>query len=97
MGVSAASKRALVPIISFILTTFKNEQHPCKYGRVNGNGDLENSTDVSNLIVDDFIISTRNAGGDASWFNRKNKRHNRSIHTMVREGIIESNQQEKKL
>ena len=34
-------------------------------------------------------------GGDASWINGNNKIHNRSIHTMVREGLVEDNQHEK--
>ena len=35
-------------------------------------------------------------GGDASWINSKNERHNRSIHNMVREGLLDSNQHAKK-
>ena len=37
-----------------------------------------------------------NTGGDASWLNGKNERHNISIHNMVREGIIGINQHENK-
>ena len=33
-----------------------------------------------------------NTGGDASWVNRKNERHNRSINNMVWSGFIDSNQ-----
>ena len=34
--------------------------------------------------------------GDAYWINGKNKRQNRSMHNMVREGLIVSNQHENK-
>ena len=36
-----------------------------------------------------------NTGSDASWLNGKNERHNRSIHNMVRSGLLDSNQHEK--
>ena len=36
-----------------------------------------------------FIETT---GGDASWINEKNKRHNRSIHKMASSGLLASNQ-----
>ena len=48
----AASKLSHVLIIHFILTTLKNKQHPCKFVRVDENGALENSTYVTNLIVE---------------------------------------------
>ena len=38
-------------IICLILKTFKNEKHTCRFVRVNEDGSLENSTDVSNLLV----------------------------------------------
>ena len=31
-------------------------------------------------------------GGDVSWTNGNNERHNRSISNMVRSGLIDSNQ-----
>ena len=37
-----APKKTPVHIIRFIPTTLKNEQHPCKYVRVNEYGNLEN-------------------------------------------------------
>ena len=57
----------------------KNKQHPFKRIRVDGDIALENSTDVTNLLVDDFKISMETTGGDVSWLNGKNERHNRSI------------------
>ena len=33
-----------------------------------------------------------NTGGDASWLNVINEQHNKSMHNMVRSGIIDSNQ-----
>ena len=31
-------------------------------------------------------------GGDASWLNGKNKRHNRIINNIVKEGLLDNNQ-----
>ena len=36
-----------------------------------------------------------NTGGDASWLNKNNEIHNRSIHNMVREVPHENNQKSK--
>ena len=79
-----------VRIICFILTTLKNEKHPRKRVGVDEDGALENSTDVTNLLFDDFNISMENTVGDASWINVNNGIHNRSIHNMVRAGLINS-------
>ena len=51
---------------------------------------LENSKYVTNLLVDEFNISMKITSGDTSWFDGKNERHNRSIHNMVRSGLIDS-------
>ena len=51
------SRRARVSIIRFILTTLKNEQHPCKRIGVDGNSVLEKSTDVTNLLIEELRIS----------------------------------------
>ena len=59
---------------------------------VDEDGVLENSTDVTNLLVDDFRISVETTGGDASWINENNEKHNISIHNIVRAGLIDSNQ-----
>ena len=90
-----ASKRTPVRIIRFILTTLVNEQHPCKRVRVDEDSALEKSIDVKNLRIEEFKISMETTGGDASWINGKNERHNRSIHNMVRSGLLDSNQHEK--
>ena len=66
------SKRAQVCIIHFILTTLNNEQHPFKRIRVGENGAFKNSTDVTNLLIEEFKISMESTGGDASCINRKN-------------------------
>ena len=34
----------------------------------------------------------KTTGGDAYWLNGKNERHNKSIHNMLRSGLLESNQ-----
>ena len=88
-------KLSLVRITQFILTTSNNEQHQCKSVRVYEDGALEKSTDVTNLLVDEFKTSMENTGGDASLPNIKNEKHNKIIHNMVREGLIECNQHEK--
>ena len=64
--------------------------------RVEEDGVLEDSIDVTNISVDDFIIFVENTGGEASWINRKNEMHNRSIQTMVIEVLIDNNQHEQK-
>ena len=66
-----ASKTAPLYIINFILKKLNNEQHPCKFVRVNKDVALEKSTDVTSLMVDDFIISMENTGGNTSWLNGK--------------------------
>ena len=67
-----AFKIAPVRIIRFILTTLMNEQHPCKRVRVDKDIALTNSTDVTNLLIDEFKTSMENTGGYASWLKRKN-------------------------
>ena len=91
-----ASKKAHVFIIRFILTTLMNEQHQCKLIRADEDSVLANSTDVTNLLVDDFNISMETTGGDASWINGNNGRHNRSIHNMVRSSLLDINNHENK-
>ena len=79
-----ASKRVPVSIIRFILTTLENEQHPCKHVRVDEDGALSKSTDITSLLIDDFNISVETSDGSKSWLNGKNERHSRIIHNMVR-------------
>ena len=64
--------------------------------RVDEDGALEKSADVTNLLVDDFIISMETSGGDEFWMNGNNERHNRSIHNMVIYGLLDSNKRENK-
>ena len=61
---------------------------------VDEDGSLVKSTDVTNLLVDYFRMSMESTGGDASWINVNNERHNKSIHKMFRAGLIDSNQHE---
>ena len=56
---------------------------------------LEKSTYVTKLIVDEFRISMKSIGGDASWLNGRNEQNNRSIHNMVMVGILHRNIHEK--
>ena len=64
--------------------------------RVYEYGVLENSTDVTNLLVDELNVSMETTGGDTLWINGNNVRHNISIHNMVRSVILDINQPEKK-
>ena len=69
MGIYYCIKKYPVFIIRFILTTFKNEQHPCKCVRVDEDGALENSTYITNLLVDELIISVEAIVDNTSWLN----------------------------
>ena len=91
-----ASKLDPVHIIQLILTTLNNEQHLCKRVRVDEDGFLASSTDVTNLLVDEFNISMETTGGDSSYSNGNNQRQNKIIHNMVREGLIYSDQHKNK-
>ena len=53
-------------IISLILTTLKNGKHTYRRVRVNDCSASENSTDITNVIVDEFIIYIETNSGDAS-------------------------------
>ena len=63
--------------------------------RFDDNGALANSTYVTNLLFYDFNISMENNGGEASCINVNNEIHNRSVHNMVRAGLLYINQNEK--
>ena len=63
--------------------------------RVDKYGALENSTYVTNLLVDDFNISMETTGGDVSWINGMNEIHKKNIHNMVRAALIDIHQHEK--
>ena len=90
------SKLSSALIIYFILTIVNNEEHPCKCVRVDEYDTLEKSTDVTNLIVDDLNIFMYTTGGDASYIDINIEIHNIFIHNMVRTGLLEINQHEKK-
>ena len=64
--------------------------------RVDEDGALEKSTYITNILVDEFNIYMENTGWYASWLNGKHKIHTRSIHSMVREYLLDSNQYENK-
>ena len=90
------SKQAPVHIICFILTTLKNEQHPLKHVRFYSYGALENSTYVTNLLVDDFNTSMETTGAYESWINENNERQNKIFHNMVAACLLDINQHENK-
>ena len=90
------SKISPVHTIHFILTTPNNEQHPSKLVRVDGDFALENSKYVTNLLVEELKTPMENTGGDAYWINGKNERYNIIIHNMLRSGLLDSYQHEKK-
>ena len=87
-----AYKRVPVWIIRFILQTLNNEHHPCKCIIVDEDGDLENSTDYTNLLVDELKTSMETTSADASWINCENERHSIIIYNMVIADLIEINQ-----
>ena len=91
-----SSKQSPVHSNFFIQTKLKNEQQPCNRVRVDEYGYLENLTDVTNLLVDDFTISMETTGCDASWINENNEIHNRIINNMVIEGLVNINRNENK-
>ena len=86
--ITTASKRSPVQIIFFILTTFNNEQHSQIRVIVDKDYALENSIDVTNILVDEFMIHMETNGGDAPWISEKNERHNISIHRMIKAGLL---------
>ena len=62
----APSKRSPIRIIRFVLKISNNEQHPYKCVIVDEDGTLENSIDVTNLLVDEIKMFMKTSGGDAS-------------------------------
>ena len=64
--------------------------------RVGEYGALTNSTDITNLLVDDLRIAMENTGGDASWLNGNNKQGSISIYNMFISGLLNSTQNENK-
>ena len=92
---TTTSKCPPIRIINFILTKMNKEQYPCKCVRVDKYGALENSTEVTKLLVDDFRIYMGTTGGGASWINENNEKHNISIHNTVKEVLLDSNQHAK--
>ena len=52
--------------------TLNNIQHTCTRVIVDEDGALVNSTDTTNLLVDDFNISIETTGGDVSLINGDN-------------------------
>ena len=60
--------------------------------RVDEDGTLEKSTDITNILVDDSSIFMETTGGDASCLIGNNERHNTIIHNMVRAGLFDNTQ-----
>ena len=87
-----AYKRAPVIIIRFVLIPSNIEKHPWRCMRVDKDGALSKSTDVTNLLVDDFSISIKTSGGGVAWLNKKNERRNKNIYNMFIAGLLDSNQ-----
>ena len=59
-------------------------------------GSLEKSTDVANLLFDQFNIYMETNGCDASFLNGNNKQNERNIHNMFISGLIYSDGHENK-
>ena len=73
-----------------------NEHHPCRGASGDKGGTLEKSTDATNIIVDEFIVSMKTTGGYNSWLIGNNERHNRSIRNIVISGLLGINQYKNK-
>ena len=69
---STTYKQSHVCIIRSILTTPNNEQHPLKHVIFDEDGASENSTYVTNLLVEELKIPMETTGGDASCINGEN-------------------------
>ena len=63
--------------------------------RVDKGGVLEKSTDVTNLLADDFSTAIETTVSDASCLNGNNEQHNIIINNIGRTGILDSNQHKK--
>ena len=63
--------------------------------RVDKDGALSKSVDVTSLLVDELRIFIETTGGDASWLNVNNEQHNRIIYKILREILLDSTQHEK--
>ena len=59
--------------------------------RVDDDGVLANSTDVTKNLVDKFNISMESNGCDASWINGNNERHNIRNSEIIRAELLDRN------
>ena len=89
------SKQPPVRIICFIITTQKNENHPCRHVRVDNDDALEKSADVTTILVEEFSIAMLTTSGDASQLNGNNERYNIIVINMIAAGIVDSDEHEK--
>ena len=83
-------------MIWFNLTTLNNKSHPCRCVIIDEDGVLGKSVDVTNVLVGDFIIDMETTEVDALRLNGNIGWRNRSIHKIIRVGLIDGNQNEKK-
>ena len=63
--------------------------------RVDENGALEKSANVTDTLFEKISINMEINGGNTSWINGNNEKHNRIIQNMVRAGLIGGNKNEK--
>ena len=69
---TTVSKRSPVRVIFFILTELKNEKYPCMCMIAYEGGYLTKSTDVTNLILDEFSVAMEITSIDALCSNVNN-------------------------
>ena len=63
------SKRAPLCIVCFVLTALLNGKYPFKRVRFDKDIAMVKTTDVTNLLVDEFTIYMETTGVDSPWIN----------------------------
>ena len=83
-----------IPIQNYLIHPNRDEEqnHPCIGVRVDKDGNLETSRDVTNILGGKLITDMKKNVVYNLWINVKNQQYNRIIHNMTREGIIDSYQ-----
>ena len=63
--------------------------------RVDEDGNLVQSSDVTNILVEKFSIATKKTGGYNSQINGNNEKYNTITKNMIILGLIDSDKHEK--
>lgn len=84
-------KRPPLYQISFFFTYLKKINRPCNEIRVDKGGELAQSTEFTELLID-ANINLQRTGGYSSWMNGQVERSHQTTSKMVRAAIKDSNQ-----